>query len=204
MSILLQVVLLLGVIVGGSIAAYFFVKSQAHRKNLRAFAKSAKLSILYKNRYDYKLEGPYNDYEVKIEPYFLPTVGRKPLAWTHIQVGMNNPNHKFISLSKGMSDMDWAKKFREKKFVTVKHELADEIEILATDLFFSGILLSDQVKARAAHVFGLQDQMLLYLKAETLGVLLPQGPEWQERWKITAESMQLLSEIKDGLNPDRV
>lgn len=194
-----QIAILIGVIGAGSAAAYFIIKAQVPRKNLRAFAKSANLSIYYKNRYSYKLEGPYQSYPFQLSPYFPPVYKKKPDPWTHIQVPMNNPHDKFIWLAKGMGEIEWKQAFKTEHTVQVKHELSDEIEILASDLFFSGILLTDQVKARAAHVFGLDAQMLVYLKGETLGVLLPQGPEWQERWKITAESMQLLSEIKDSL-----
>ncbi len=178
----------------------FLLFSLKHRKNLRAFAQSKQLSIFYKNRKTYKIEGVYRKYPVEIGPFFPETSSRKTQAWTHIQLRMTNPNQKFIWLAKGMKELEWPLSFKQEKAVGVKHELPTEIEILASDLFFSGILLSDQVKASAQHVFSLSDQMLIYLKGETLGVLLPQGPEWQERWKITADALQLLVEIKDGLN----
>lgn len=192
-------VLIICILGAGTLAAYFIKKSQTPRKNLRDFAKSANLSILYNNKYAYTLEGVYHSYPFELKPYFPPTYTKRPKAWTHIQVPMNNPNGKFIWLAKGMKEVEWKQAFNVEKSVQIKHELPAEIEILASDLFFSGILLTDQVKAKAKHVFEKETSMLVYLKGETLGVLIPQGPEWQERWKATTESMQLLSEIKDGL-----
>jgi hypothetical protein len=201
MSTTIQLVILLSLVLVGTLVTLLILRKQADRKSLRTFAHSARLSLVYRNASDYQLEGGFRTYPIHFEPAFPQgKVRKKDKPWTQITIGMINPNHMYFRMHKGFREIPWLTNYDQANAKEMKHELPADITIETNDMMFGGMILSEQVKARTQQVFEMSDHILICIKGEELIALMPEGPENPDKWKLSAEVMTLLTEIKDELN----
>jgi hypothetical protein len=167
---------------------------QRHRlkKRLRQIAVHLKGGLRYVRHCDFGITGTYKGYSFSCNAI----ADNKELLGVKIILPMNNPQHKQVRFAKSDADYAWLRAFAPVSGgQTVENAFAPNLVLTTNDLFFSSVILTEDIKPKLKVFFEGISSGVVYLHENELGVALPMSFTTPES---LAASLALLSEIKAG------
>lgn len=193
------------ILVAGIGIALLILAKVRHKRAYQAFANASNLSLdHFSNPKDFSFSGEYRGYPVSLKNWVPPQSPEKKgpakTNWIRIDVPLSNPNNKYLSVERLVDVFGWRDMLTRPDVLEVKHEFGDNVKIEASDLWFSSFVMNEVVNKRIAVVLEQTQILFVAIQGDSLFAVLPNTLSDTSNWKPVAESMTLLTDIKDALN----
>lgn len=197
-------ILVLILVVGIGIALFILAKVR-HKRAYQAFASASDLSLdHFANPKDFSFSGEYRGYPVSLKNWIPPQAPdrKDPVKtnWIRIDVPLSNPNNKYLSIERLVNVFGWRDMLTQPDILDVKHEFGSDVKIEASDLWFSSFVMNEVVHKRIEVVLEHTQILFVAIQGDALFAVLPNTLSDTSNWKPVAESMTLLTDMKDALN----
>ena len=197
-------IIVLVLAVGIGIAMLILAKIR-HKRAYQAFASASNLKLdHFSNKNDFSFSGEYRGYPVSLKNWSPPQAPdsqkKESKNWIRIDIPLSNPNNKYLSIERLVDVFEWRKLLSHPDSLEVKHEFSSEIKIEASDLWFSSFVMNEVVSKRIGIVAEEASVFFVAIQGDALFAVLPNSLSNTQNWKPVAESMTLLTDIKDALN----
>lgn len=190
-------VIALAIIVGIRRHRRFRINEQRHIQLARLLG----LKRAYVSPSDFTLFGQFQGFDLRVEPQLVQTRGEQSyFEIVKTAIPMVNPNLKILAISKGIREVPAMQQLIQlDKPVHIPHQIGDWLSITTNDMFFSSIILTDDIKISIYKLFSRLDQGLLYIQDEELAFVLPGYITQDAQVNAIHLAAQLMVDIKEEL-----
>jgi hypothetical protein len=193
------------IIAAGIGIALLILAKVRHKRAYQAFATAAKLNLdHFSNKRDFSFSGSYRGYPVSLKNWTPPQAPDKQdtvkTNWIRIDIPLSNPNNKYLSIERLVDVFTWRDMLSQPDILEVQHEFGEEVKIEASDLWFSSFVLNEVMTKRIEVLLKQTRILFVAIEGDALFAVLPNTLSDTSNWKPVAESMTLLTDIKDALN----
>lgn len=197
---------ILSILVVGSIpVAVWAVRSYQKRKKAERlhedFAREHGLKMAYLQPEDVQIYGHYRDYPAKITTETLPHSSTELRTVLKVVLPMINPNRKCLRIS--VDSLDYPEFDRLvvlDRPIKVQHDLGEWLRMESNDLFFSSLILTDDIKISLYEIFKDRPAVLLYIQDDELALISPTLLRDRPDAVYIDKQLNVLCDIKDELN----
>lgn len=165
------------------------------------FARERGLKTAYLNPKDMQIYGHYREYPVQITADTLAhssTVARNVLK---VSLPMINPNRKCLRISVGGIDYpEFDRLVVLDRPIQVQHDLGDWLRMESNDIFFTSLILTDDIKISLYELFKEREALLLYIQDDELAMISPTLLFTASDQAFLGKQLDILCDIKDELN----
>lgn len=178
-------------------------KMQMLRTRMATFARYLNLELIsspLNKAYMPTMRGKYRNYAAEISPILAE--GGKKVLWIKVNLKMQNPNQKtfhiFRCTGRGVNDFP-NELTMEMGNVSLKDNFAEPIKAFTNDLFFSGIVLTPEIKANIQTIFEDIPLGMLFMQGEEMSFISTYFPEKEGSTTMWEKQLNILCDMKDSL-----
>lgn len=183
--------------------AFVVGKMQMLRSRMATFANYLNLTLRdapLNKAYMPFISGKYRNYEAEISPILAE--GGKKVLWIKVSLKMKNPNQKAFHIYKGSERgiNDFPNELTmEIGNVSLKDNFTEPVKAFTNDLFFAGIVLTNEVKSKIQTIFGEIPMGMLFMQGEEMSFISQYFAENEAATTMWEKQLNILCELKDTL-----
>lgn len=161
-----------------------------------AFRLNSRLS--YRDERNFLVYGDHRNYKFRMTPISEESGEHKvPLEGLRISIPMTNPNRKYLRVAK--LGQAFGQAASVDKFFVVQHEAKEWLEILSNDMFFSSLLLTEDLKISLGAHFQKYNGVL-FIEDNEMVYVAPTPIREEEQIESIEAALRLMCDMKDELN----
>ncbi|MFN0201629.1 MAG: hypothetical protein ACKVTZ_08920 [Bacteroidia bacterium] len=184
-------------VVALSVGAYFYFHIHQIQIRNRAFAQKTGLSLTGSYIRPI-LNGSYRGYEIAIDT-ILEDKGKRA-RWVKIAVKMQNPNEKSLHIYHSQDVSIFPEEYLAEIGETqLKEHFRGTTQGKTNDLFFSSLLLTDEIKRQIGIEMPKHSDTLLFFQGEELAYLSPCIASFESSQTEWLTQLNLICNMKDAL-----